>query len=396
MVRLFRAAGTAAFALALSLPLPLAAAGTASAAPASTTASPPASAAQLQLPAPTGRYAVGRATLPLTDHSRPDPWVPAAKARELMVDLFYPARSGTGTPARYATTEEIRLLLKDRGLEDVVPAEAVSGTATHSRTGARPATGTYPLLVLSPGFTASRYTLTSLAEELASRGYVVATVDHAYESVGTAFPGGRMLTCAACPQVHDRETGRYAATGRAKDVSFVLDQLTGRRPAWRYAHLIDKNRIGVGGHSLGGASAVSAMALDSRIRAGVNMDGSFHDPVPAGGLGSRPFLMLGTDNEVHRPGGKDTTWDETWRRLDGWKRWLTVAGSDHYTFTDTPALADQLGMPDPAPALSGKRSVDLTRAYVGAFFDLHLRHIPQPLLQGPDKEHTEVKFHRPA
>jgi hypothetical protein len=58
-------------------------------------------------------------------------------------------------------------------------------------------------VVLSPGFSVHRHTLTNLAEELPSRRYVVATVDHAYESVGTAFPGGpaaadqRHLDCVA-------------------------------------------------------------------------------------------------------------------------------------------------------------------------------------------------------
>lgn len=33
---------------------------------------------RLTLPAPTGPYAVGRDTLHLVDHARPDPWVPEA------------------------------------------------------------------------------------------------------------------------------------------------------------------------------------------------------------------------------------------------------------------------------------------------------------------------------
>ncbi|MFE9844157.1 hypothetical protein [Streptomyces goshikiensis] len=45
--------------------------------------------------------------------------------------------------------------------------------------------------------TMPRSTLTTLAEELASRGRVVAAVDHAYESDGTLFPGGRTLSCKA-------------------------------------------------------------------------------------------------------------------------------------------------------------------------------------------------------
>jgi hypothetical protein len=54
-----------------------------------------------------------------------------------------------------------------------------------------------PLVVLSPGFTNSRSALTALAEDLASHGYVVAGIDHTYESFATAFPDGRVTTCLA-------------------------------------------------------------------------------------------------------------------------------------------------------------------------------------------------------
>jgi dienelactone hydrolase len=346
-----------------------------------------------RLPAPTGRYPVGRGTLHLVDRTRPDPWVATAGARELMVSMYYPARPGAGERARYASAEEARLLLAAQGLDGAVTAATLSATGTNSRVDARPAPGRYPLVLLSPGFGAPRYTLTGLAEDLASRGYVVAAVDHAYESAGTAFPGGRILTCVACTEAQTHEDLRRATAGRGQDMSFVLDRLTGRHPAWRYAGLIDRNRIGMAGHSLGGASAVSAMAGDHRIRAGVNMDGAFGDPVPDGGLGGRPFLMLGTDDAVHRPGGTDATWDQAWTRLDGWKRWLTVAGADHETFTDYPALAAQLDLPQ--PPLPAARAIAITRGYVAAFFDRHLKHIAEPLLAGPTRANPEVHFNNP-
>jgi dienelactone hydrolase len=311
-----------------------------------------------------------------------------------MVSVHYPALPGSGTTtAPYMTTDEARLMLASRGLEDVIPATTVSATLTHARLAARPAHGRFPLVVLSPGFGTPRTTLTGLAEDLASRGYVVATVDHAYESTGTTFPGGRLLTCAACEQT--ATTGMAAvATGRAKDLSFVLDRLTGRHPAWRHAHMIDPHRIGMAGHSIGGNATASTMAADHRVRAGVDMDGTFFDPVPAGGLDGRPFLMLGTASD-HHPRGEDESWDEGWAQLDGWKRWLTVTDSGHFTFTDVPALGGQLGMVDPEAPLSGERSMRITRDYVAAFFDLHLRGTPQPLLDGPTPDNPEVGFQQP-
>ncbi|MBD2835181.1 alpha/beta hydrolase [Streptomyces pratensis] len=277
---------------------------------------------RLELPRPTGPYPVGAEVLHLTDHDRTDPWAPTATARELMVSLRYPARGGSGGgPAAYMSTEEARLMLAGRGLGDDAPAE-VSSAVTHAGAGATGIQGRFPLVLLSPGLGNHRATLTSLAEDLASRGYVVASVDHAYESTGTVFPGGRMLTCRVCellrplPVEEGHKLLKAVSTGRADDLSFVLNRLTGHRPAWHNSRMIDPHRIAVVGHSMGGNAAASAMLGDRRFDAGINMDGVFYDRIPAAGVDGRPFLMLGNPVD-HHPGGPDSSWDEGWQGLDG-------------------------------------------------------------------------------
>lgn len=394
MRKLTRAAAAALLACAVTLPAATTATAAPAPAPAATT-TPDRPGARLNLPAPTGPYGVGSSVLHLVDRSRTDPWVPEADGRELMVTLHYPAaRHHPGRPAPYATQEEARLLLKGVPVEDPVATRQVARARTHSVPDVRPAPGRHPLVVLSPGFGMPRFTLTALAADLASRGYVVASVDHAYESSGTTVPGGRTLTCVACTVMEENDwTKGHLVTGaRAADTRFLLDRLTGPRPAWRYASAIDPTRIGMAGHSVGGAAAVPAMAADRRIDAGVNMDGTFWDAPPADGLGGRPFLFLGTD-EFHRPGGGDTSWDTTWAGVRGERHWLTVDGAGHLDFSDAPLILRHVGSPDgPLPA---DRAVSLTRAYVAAFFDEHLRGEEQPLLDGPDPAHPEVRFHRP-
>ncbi|MEU6312800.1 alpha/beta hydrolase [Streptomyces sp. NPDC047014] len=365
--------------------------------PAAAQAAPGAGAAtRLELPRPTGDFAVGRDTLHLVDRDRKDPWVPD-RDRELLLSLYYPALAHTGTPAPYMTVPEAKAFLTDRGtLGEHVTPERLAATRTHSRTAAlpRPSAQRYPLVVLSPGFTMPRSSLTTLAEDLASRGYVVAAVDHAYESDGTTFPGGRLLTCTACEQVFPDQSLHRVSDGRARDVPFVLDRLTGPHPAWRYSRIIDERRIGMAGHSIGGAAASATMAADPRVDAGVNMDGTFFTPVPQQGLGGRPFLMLAGDPALLPPDFPDTSWEDTWPRLDGWKRWLTITGAGHPAFTDWPVLGDQVGYDHPETPLSGTRSQQITRGYVGAFFDLQLRGIPAPRLEGPTAADPEVVFHR--
>ncbi|MGA4980344.1 alpha/beta hydrolase family protein [Streptomyces cinereoruber] len=298
------------------------------------------------------------------------------------------------------TEQEARLLLEARGLAGVVPAVAISGVRTHAHIGARPAPGRFPLVLLSPGFSMPRGTLTALADDLASRGYVVAVVDHAYESVGTSFPDGRVLTCVACEQVATDKERAQVAEGRARDLSFVIDELTAlRAPSGTvegqcrlpFARMIDARRIGVAGHSIGGAAAMAVMRQDERVRAGVNLDGNFFVPSAGASLGGRPFLMVGAA-ATHSPGSANSDWAEVWNRLDGWKRWLTMGGAEHFSFTDLPVLAGRLGLSDPAVPLSGERSWQLTRDHTTAFFDTHLRGMARPLLDGPAADRPEVMF----
>jgi dienelactone hydrolase len=348
------------------------------------------------LPEPTGPCPVGTTSLHLTDTSRPDPWAAGVSARELMVSLWYPAVPSGGRRARYMTPAESGLQLTSRGITGVPP-DTLSATRTNAVGDAAPAGDprACPLVVLSPGFTNSRSALTALAEDLASHGYVVAGIDHTYESFATAFPDGRVTTCRA-RAARRRGSGfqEKVAAGRAADVSFVLNELTGAHTVWPGAALIDPSRIAMAGHSAGGAAAIAALLADSRIRAGIDMDGATVAPIPDRGL-SRPFLFLGKQSN-YTPGGEGsvTTWERDWRLLTSWKRWLLVAGAVHASFTDLGLLADQTGI-DIGARLPGARSLDITRAYVRAFFDEHLRGTPQALLDGPSPRYPEVMFCSP-
>jgi dienelactone hydrolase len=360
------------------------------------------------LPEPTGPCPVGTTSLWLTDTSRPDPWALGVTARELMVSLWYPAAPSDGRRARYMTSAESELLLASRSITGVPP-DALSKVRTNAAVDATPAgqQRSLPLVVLSPGFTNSRSALTGLAEDLASHGYVVVGIDHTYESFATAFPDGRVTTCLA-REAPQRDRKEKVVAGRAADVSFVLGELTGAHPAWPGAALINRSRMAMAGHSIGGAAAIPAMLADSRIRAGIDMDGSTAAPIPDEGL-SRPFLFLGKQSS-YTPGsggavpartlawkllrGAVTTWERDWELLTGWKRWLVVAGAVHASFTDLALLADQVGI-DTGTGLSGDRSLDITRAYVRAFFDLHLRGRPQSLLDQPSRSYPEVRFCSP-
>jgi len=342
-------------------------AATAFAVPASAAPASAAPAAPLSLPAPTGPQPVGVRDFHLVDEDRADPWVPAER-RELMVSAWYPTGTPTGTLDPYASPEESALILRGLGVPASVPSDALSTITTHSYVDAPVKGRGLPTVVLSPGFTMPRASLTGLAEDLASRGYLVIGIDHNYEARAITFPDGRITECAAC-LVEPSPEGSFVSLGRAEDVSFVLDELTGALP-------VDTGRILMGGHSMGGATAVPLLASDDRVRAGFDMDGTVHVQ-PAGHGAEKPFMLLGAPH--HAPDGAyGPKWAEVMANHDGWERWFTVEGTDHSSFTDYAPIADQLGIP--LGTTPGDRAMEITRSLVGAFADRHLRGLHSPVL----------------
>ncbi|GAB3439718.1 alpha/beta hydrolase family protein [Actinophytocola sediminis] len=344
-----------------------------------------------QLPAPTGSHPVGTTALYLKDTSRPDPWVPSVAYRELMVQLFYPTADAHGQTKQHLTVAEARAVLEEAEIT-TVPAELLAATRTNAVVDARPVGRAHsrPLIVLSPGFKRPRHTLSALAEDLASHGNIVVVVDHTYENVATTFPDGRVTPCTACGS-YDEAFWLKLERGRATDVSFVLDELTGRHPKWRGAAMIDPSRIAMGGHSVGGAASLVTLATDHRVLAGVDIDGSTLVPLPEAGL-AKPFLFLGrADAYTPGTGGAAESWERDWELLTGWRRWLVVEGMVHPSFTDIGLVMEQLGL-DTGAETPADRGQAITRAYVRAFFDLHLRDIPQPLLTTPSPTYPEVTF----
>nr|WP_255672889.1 hypothetical protein [Glycomyces amatae] len=299
-----------------------------------------------------------------------------------MVTMWYPTDQAEGATAPYMTLAEGTLF----GEQLQFPGEVLASIGTNSVTGAEPLAddGTLPLVVLSPGFSFPRATLTGMAEELASRGYAVAAVGHNHEAPIT-FPDGRTTECLACT-TDDIDS---VVPNRAEDLSFVLDELTGDDAAWEDAGVIDQDRIAVGGHSIGGASSHRAMLADDRFDAGFNLDGTFFalDPHKL----DKPFMMVGA--EVHGQPGEDKTWDKAWKKLRGWKRWITVDGTGHSSLTDFGPLGEQLGVNQ--DELDGFRSDEVSRALVTGFVGEHLRGEDAPVLEGPGEDWPELVFHNP-
>ena len=102
--------------------------------------------------------------------------------------------------------------------------------------------GTFPLVVVSHGYVGSRYLMTYLTENLASKGYIVAAIDHTESTFKDA--AGFQSTLLNRPQ----------------DILFVVDEMArlGAQSDHFLSGLIDADHTALIGYSMGGYGALNA------------------------------------------------------------------------------------------------------------------------------------------
>ena len=146
--------------------------------------------------------------------------------RPLTVEMYYPAAEGAEGDTSFkaylrdGTTE---VTLQGQAMRDVDPAEGE----------------TFPLVLISHGYPGNRYLLSHLAENLASKGYVVASIDHTDSTYRTQAAFGSTLV------------------NRSLDQLFVLEQMAQKAAeGGDFAGLYDAENTGLIGYSMGGYGAI--------------------------------------------------------------------------------------------------------------------------------------------
>lgn len=176
---------------------------------------------------PTGSQVVGVRRFRVATGAA-DPWRPG-HARVVMVDVHYPALAGRNTlehhpRAQYMTEQAMLAWAPDHekrvGLRE---GEVNWMFRTHAHEWAPPSAGRYPVVVMSAPRGGIRTSLTTLAEELASHGHVVVTVDHPYDAPAVELWQTRRVIV---PADATRElSGDEAASARAADLGAVAHRL---------------------------------------------------------------------------------------------------------------------------------------------------------------------------
>jgi dienelactone hydrolase len=334
------------------------------------------------VPRSTGSASVGTLVMDLADSTRDDPFLPDVTKRELLVRFWYPASTWENcTPADYTSPRVWSYFTSLTRL----PLPAVT---TNSCLNATVVDGVHPVVVFTPGYTGTFTDYTFLFEDLASRGYVVASIDHTYEATAVEFPNGRFVKSVLGSHLDnswwtDDDTVSRALSVRLDDLTFVMNELerlntSGDNP---FAGKLDLTRVALAGHSLGGLTTWLGLQREPRFKAAVLLDPYLAD------IGSDPtdtpvlLMAMGRD----KPSNQEC---RLWRDLQGPRFWVNLRGVEHVTPSDAVWLAKgaiQTG------AMGPDKTIDALRSYVAAFLDTHLRaQPPDALLQGSSLEFPDV------
>lgn len=231
--------------------------------------------------------------------------------------------------------------------------------------------GTYPLVVFSHGAFGIKDSNTSTYMELASHGYVIASLDHPYHSMYTVDTEGKftMVDTSFIQEVIDVNKGIYDEETvfelthkwlevRTQDMNFVLDTIienTKNTDSDEVYQLIDTNKIGLMGHSLGGAASAEVGRERDDVGAVINLDGDLlgENVDFRGGkyvindkIYPLPILNIYTDDMMkafaaaHDAGYNDANTHLLATAPKAFK--VNIKGTNHMSLTDLPLFSPML------------------------------------------------------
>jgi dienelactone hydrolase len=333
-------------------------------------------------PSPSGSSRVGTRVVRLVDATHNDPYLANGRKRELLVRFWYPASLEQGcVPAEYTSPKVWSYFSTLMG----IPALKVEA---NSCLDAPIADGVHPVVVFTPGYTGTFTDYTFLLEDLASRGYVVASVDHTYEATAVEFPDGRLVRGVLGSHLDntwrlDDKALSFAVSVRAGDLKFVVDELERLSVVSDdpFAGKLDMSRIALMGHSLGGLAALSGLQQERRFGAGILLDGELADE-----------SVTGTDRAVLILAMGRTQWREDecklWSNLSGTRLAVNFKGAEHITPTDAVWLAKGAIR---TSAMGPDKTIAAVRDYIAAFLDANLQgRTAAPLLTGPSSAYPDA------
>ncbi len=198
--------------------------------------------------------------------------------------------------------------------------EVCTPRLAHSTRAAAPIDGPLPLLVFSHCTECFRFSAHSIAERLASHGFVVAAPDHV---TNTRFDAGAPLNDA------------FLAV-RAADLSAVIDAMV----APGAPITIEPTRVAAFGHSFGAVTTARLVETDARVKAGFLIAAPADSVLNAGAIARlrKPlsYLLAVEDNSISSFGNELIRDNFTKTKTPSWL--IEVENAGHWSFSDIAML----------------------------------------------------------
>lgn len=254
-----------------------------------------------------------------------------------------------------------------------------------------------PLIVFSHGGISTKTSNLSLYKELASHGYVVVSIDHTYHAIITEIDGKNISIDSGYMRELTKEDSHMDIENsfkcfqkwmklRTDDINFIIDTIieASDREGNSFCQLVDTNRIGIAGHSLGGSAVLGVARQRNDVKAVLALESPyFYDMIGVDGnefmwntdpyrcavmniYSDSGYPLIGTDNKYVQNKNHMINNDNI--------RYYYIEGSNHYTLTDlvrtSPILCAILGGGYEKP---GYETLELINQKSLAFFDEYLR-----------------------
>jgi pimeloyl-ACP methyl ester carboxylesterase len=304
----------------------------------------------------------------MTDISRDDPFAVPPHKRDLLIRFWYPAgHPQSCTPAEYTSPKVWSYLGSLTG-------SAIPLVQTNSCWKSPASLGEHPVILATPGYTALNTDYTFIFEELASRGYIVISIAHPYESSAVEFPDGQLVTSFFGSHLlpdslrHDLSSLNLVRTVRLSDVKFILEELPKLNSSLRSPlhQRLDLARVGILGHSLGGEVALASLQKESALKTAILLDPVL-SPTSAQGT-AKPVLIVGEGR---------TKWGASecklWNNLAGPRLALNFPDAGHDAPSDAVWLAPYFPSLDAGTgSLDREHAISSLRHYVVVFLDTYL------------------------
>ncbi|TCL56556.1 platelet-activating factor acetylhydrolase isoform II [Kineothrix alysoides] len=267
-------------------------------------------------------------------------------------------------------------------------------------------TGTYPLVVFSHGAFGVIDSNNSTYTELASHGYVVASIGHPYHAMFVTDVNGKTTYASKkfIEQIYDMNSDEtpdkketdYLKTDylktrewmkvRTEDMNFVLDTILNKADAANEApfSLIDGDKIGLFGHSLGGATSVQVGRERKDIDAVIDLEGTMLGeyigiengreiynqepyPIPLLDMNSKAVHALA----LEVPGDGYVNFYMGERALD--YREVIFDNAGHLNFTDLPLVSPPLAGLLGVGTVDARECIENVNYVVLTFFNYYLK-----------------------